>query len=187
MPHHDYIYRADCSIEDPSTWEREDYGDDGMFSLAERDHLYDRYLGQMICADRRMQDVFANLKALGVYDEATIIVHGDHGSRNGQIPYAVDKPERYSERDLLDNFATLLAIKAPGVAPGIREEPVALQRIFAERFLPGVAVQEGNNLLARDIDNREEFQSRDFVWPGLADDPEGQEVATRGLLMELRR
>jgi arylsulfatase A-like enzyme len=74
------------------------------------------------------------LKETGLYDTTTIIIHGDHGSRLRLLKSSSEQLERlkketvgfswlnrydYEEgepefRDLLNRFATLLAIKLPG-------------------------------------------------------------------------
>jgi len=137
LPHHDYTYRENCSIADPAQWQREPWDNDGLLTRDQRALLYGRYLGQLICTESRMGALFAHLKMLGIYDDATIIVHGDHGSRIGERPYIVPSPQVLTDQDVIDHFATLLAIKAPAMAPGIRREPVLLQRVFAEAFLGG--------------------------------------------------
>lgn len=139
IPHSGYLYGDDCSLLDPSRWEREGFGEDLAYSPEQRKGLYRRYLSQLACTNRQMQSLFAELKTLGVYDEATIIVHGDHGSRIGERPYITGAPETLTDQDKIDHYATLLAIKAPGIAPGVRDEPVALQKIFAETFLDGTS------------------------------------------------
>ena len=137
IPHSGYLYSDDCTLLDPSQWEREGFGEDLTYTREQRAGLYRHYLPQLVCANRQMQSLFAELKTLGVYDEATIIVHGDHGSRIGERPYITEAPETLTKQDRIDHYATLLAIKAPGVAPGVHDEPVALQHIFAETFLGG--------------------------------------------------
>jgi hypothetical protein len=139
LPHHDYLYGADCTLADPLRWPREKWGSDDHYTSAERGSLYKRYLDQLVCAEKRMADLFAHLKTIDVYDEATIVVHGDHGSRIGEQTYLAESAEMLTEQDLLDHYATHLAIKTPGRAPGLVEEPVALQRVFAETFLDGSA------------------------------------------------
>jgi hypothetical protein len=137
MPHYGYLYSHDCTLLDPSEWERQAFGEDQIYTPRERAALYRRYLEQLVCASREMQALFAELKTLGLYDEATIVVHGDHGSRIGRQPYISEMPRSLDDRDKLDHFATLLAVKAPGIAAGMRDEPAALQRVFAEAFLGG--------------------------------------------------
>jgi hypothetical protein len=137
IPHSGYLYSDECALVDPLLWEKLDRGEDHLYSPQDRANLYPRYLNQVVCANRQMQSLFAELKRLGVYDEATIIVHGDHGSRTGERPFITDDPDAMTDADRLDHYATLLAIKTPGVTPGLQGEPVALQHLFAEKFLGG--------------------------------------------------
>ncbi len=113
-----------------------------------------------------MQSLFAELKSLGIYDEATIIVHGDHGSRIGERPYISAMPESLTEQDMIDHYATLLAIKAPGIAPGLRETPQALQRVFADTFLGGArptSPKPGEVFLRRD--DADHFNTLKLTFP----------------------
>jgi hypothetical protein len=167
LPHFGYLYDADCTLADPSQWQRDEWGEDGLYSRAEYDAMYRLYLAQTVCAARRMEALFAEMKALGVWDEATIIVHGDHGSRIGERPYIIAAPELLSDRNLVDHFSTLLAVKAPGLAPGIRPEPVTLQGTFADLFLGGRRVGEDENgeVLVRTSDE-DEFRPVAFGWHG---------------------
>ena len=137
IPHYGYLYSDDCTLLDPSEWQRENYGEDERYTVAEREGLYRRYLAQVVCAEKQMDALFVQLKALGIYNEATIVIHGDHGSRIGERPYVIAKPDLLTGQDISDHYATLLAIKTPGITPGITDEPVALQNIFAKTFLGG--------------------------------------------------
>jgi hypothetical protein len=182
LPHFGYLYRSDCSLTDPGQWEKGET-DHGYYAAAERDELYSRYFGQLVCTGKRMEAVFATLKKLGIYDDATIIVHGDHGSRIGERHYIWETPDTLSNQDLMDHFATLLAVKAPGVAPGLSEEPAVLQRVFAEQFLPDHDLPDPGT---RDVLIRQGgsvFGSRDLVWPGY----DGTDAAERQDVSELRR
>ena len=165
IPHHGYLYASDCSLRDPKEWVSFDR--DGGYSAKERARLYRSYLGQLVCADKQMHQLFAELKALGVYDDATIIIHGDHGSRLAEGPFITPSPEILTAQDRLDHFSTLLAIKAPGVTPGIHEEPVVLQQIFAQTFLGGglpTSPAPGKVFVRTSIDG-ESFDTIDFAWP----------------------
>lgn len=186
IPHFGYLYADDCALLDPSQWERESFGEDHAYSSAERAALYRRYIAQLICANRKMDALFAELKALGVYDEATIIVHGDHGSRIGERPYLTEMPETLTAQDMMDHYATFLAIKAPGVAPGSRDAPAALQQVFAETFLNDRGRSEpdpGEVFIRTDEDNN--FGVLDFSWPGWP--PAGQPPVTGALAPSFER
>jgi hypothetical protein len=149
LPHFGYLYNADCSLAATAQWERENWGEDDVYTAAERRELYRQYLAQVICTAARMENLFAHLRAIGVYDEATIIVHGDHGSRIGERPFIHAAPAALTDQDLLDHYATLLAIKAPGFEPGIRDEPTVVQKIFADAFLDGRHGFAGDDVLVR--------------------------------------
>jgi Sulfatase len=167
FPHYGYLYGRDCALLDPLHWEKEDFGDDDIYTREERAGLYPRYLNQLICSAHTMESLFSELKSLGIYDEATIIIHGDHGSRLAAWRYVSSKPERFSERDKIDDYSTLLAIKAPGIAPGIYDEPVALQQIFAQTFLggAGAASPRPGEVFVRKSEDSDSFSSLDFAWP----------------------
>jgi hypothetical protein len=149
LPHFGYLYNSDCSLATTTQWERENWGEDDFFTPEERRELYRMYLAQVVCTASRMEELFAHLRALSVYDEATIIVHGDHGSRIGERPFIHAAPAALTDQDLLDHYATLLAVKAPGFEPGIRDEPTVVQKIFADAFLDGRHGFDGDNVLVR--------------------------------------
>lgn len=193
-PHFGYLYANDCALRDPSEWEREGYGDDQRYTADERRGEYRRYLDQAVCAEKQMDALFAQLKALGVYDEATIIVHGDHGSRIGERPYIIANPQLLTDQDLRDHYSVLLAIKAPGVTPGITDEPVALQNLFAKRFLGGAReTSPPPNTVFMRVDEENNFAPVNFAWPTgttpVAALPAGKQdiAAEQPVLTELRR
>jgi hypothetical protein len=180
IPHFGYLYGPDCVLLDPSLWEREEFGEDHLYTAEERIALYRRYLPQLRCADQQMAKLFEELKELGIYREATIIVHGDHGSRIGERPYITEMPNSLNAQDKVDHYATLLAIKAPGIAPGLHSEPVALQHVFAETFLGGrrAAGPKPGEIFIR-TSEEDEFAALQFAWPDMSSE--------RNILSELRR
>jgi hypothetical protein len=163
LPHSGYLYRGDCSLAPPSEWRNGPVGADVHYSADERTRLYRLYLVQLSCTADRIGLVFDQLKRLGVYDEARIVVHGDHGSRIGERPHLHTPVERFSERDLLDHYATLLAIKAPGIGAGAREEPAQLQAVFADTFLGARPEAATGTVLVRT--DKDEFEKAQLVWP----------------------
>jgi hypothetical protein len=183
IPHHDYIYGVDCSVLDPSLWHRENFGPDLRYSPAERSELYRRYLAQLVCASRQMQEVFAELKSLGVYDEATIIVHGDHGSRIGERSFIIDDAEEIlSTTDRIDHFSTLLAIKTPSTTPDLIDEPVALQSVFAKTFLGGQdpTAPPPGDVFVRDLEG--DFSAIRYPWASASEPVLGNSLKTEPTL-----
>jgi hypothetical protein len=163
LPHSGYVYRKDCSLGDPAEWRSGPTGDNHQYSPADRAGLYRLYLAQLACTAGRLEAILDQLRGLGVYDEATVIVHGDHGSRIGERPHLHTPADRFTERDILDHYATLFAVKAPGVQPGVREEPEELQSAFAAAFLGRRAEEATGEVLVRT--SRDTFAQATLIWP----------------------
>ena len=74
------------------------------------------------------------MKAAGVYDEAIIIVHGDHGARIALADPTAENLSRLTADDHIDNFSTLFAAKVPGLAPGIESGTAPISAILPYLF-----------------------------------------------------
>lgn len=121
MPHFPYVYDARCGMRPVKDWRnRNEFNDEhkknSPTGYRER---YRLYYEQMECLNRWLAGLFDELKEAGLYDQATIVVHGDHGSRINleHDPY-YDYHASLSEKDLVTSFSTLLAVKQPGQAVG---------------------------------------------------------------------
>jgi hypothetical protein len=172
LPHSGYLYRKDCSLADPAEWRSGPTGEDHQYSPAERAGLYRLYLAQLACAAGRVETILDQLRRLGVYDEATVIVHGDHGSRIGERPHLHTPVQQLTGRDILDHYATLFAVKAPDIAPGARGEPAELQDVFGATFLGRKAQEATGEVLVRT--GRDTFVDAKLTWPpaGASDEPD---------------
>ena len=112
-PHFDYVYQEDGNawplatlVQGARVWE-------GPPSVASYEAQHQRYAAQVLQLNNRLDEFFRQLEAAGVLGSATIVVHGDHGSRFAGLP---EKGAPF--RQLLENFSTLLAVKKPGAAEG---------------------------------------------------------------------
>ena len=133
LPHGPYAFDAACRLRgDSSTWanHRPPFMKDS--SEAQRARSYRYYFEQIRCVKTRLQTLFDWLKAARAYDDAIIIVHGDHGSRIAQVAPRAENFERLAAQDFRDAFATLFAVKAPGVEPGYDAAPAPASRLLAE-------------------------------------------------------
>ncbi len=108
MPHYSYVYDPSCNLkQDVSTWHRRyiTYSTTGAVNTpGSRRERYEAYFDQVRCAYELLAGFFDELKQAGIYDDATIIVHGDHGSRIGIYdPWLQNRP-LLTEDDLLDSY-----------------------------------------------------------------------------------
>lgn len=182
LPHDGYLYTRDCTLADPSEWGEAERSH--SISAETRAELYRHYLPQLMCASVAIEGVLNELKQLGVYDEATIIVHGDHGSRIGEHAYR-ETSEPMTQQDLLDHFSTLFATKAPGIAPGVRAESMSLQRTFAKMFLDGGPRSAPNDIVRTWDEDAHAFVELTFSWPDSPKTPgDAEQVSARTLLRQ---
>jgi hypothetical protein len=137
VPHYPYVFDRDCTLR-PQTadWlaNRIDSSNELVYNTASsRAQRYEHYFDQVRCVMSMLDGLLVGLQQQGLLDDATIIVNGDHGSR---IPEHFPHAETLaggvlSERDYIDTFSTLYAIKAPGLAPGYVKQPASLVQLLA--------------------------------------------------------
>jgi arylsulfatase A-like enzyme len=98
-------------------------------SRAER---YERIIGQYQCALLQLDSLFDELKRLDIYEQATIIVHGDHGTGAFVHSPAVYNLERLTGLDLRESYSALFAVKYPGGEGRLIRETKSLNVLMAE-------------------------------------------------------
>jgi hypothetical protein len=157
MPHAPYVYDRTCRETGQEVVayflkEEQQLTGDGL-DLA-RAAGYEAYIDQYGCLLRKVEQFLATINALETFDDATIVIHGDHGSRISAGQFF----ENVSDRDLIDNYSALYAIRGPSVASGYDERMTSVQRLTAEYFAPGGTDALGPDDLTIVIDSREKGQ-----------------------------
>jgi len=116
LPHGPYALQSNCTIR-PLPWldSGTDTGSGEWNTPDARKRKYPLYLEQLACAHQTLQELFGSLKRAGIYDNANIVVHGDHGSRiatHNLRERPVQRPDFVpSAETLLDYQGTLFAFK----------------------------------------------------------------------------
>ncbi len=129
LPHEPYMLKSDCRPLAPNEWTD--------LKVRSRVTPYRDYLVQTVCAAKMLSQLFDALRAQNMWDDATIIVMGDHGSRmttaGSQSAWRkkLSGAARLSEADKIDLFSALFAIKQPGGAAGAVNAPIEIQRAVA--------------------------------------------------------
>lgn len=131
VPHHPYAFKADCSLHSYN----EDWlllGDPSLryprLNTPEGWKLrYRRYIEQLRCTNLSLKKFFDGLRTVGLWDDAIIVVQGDHGSRITLIEPDAQNLSLLSARDLRDNFLAHLAVKKPGMKAELDNSIVAIQ------------------------------------------------------------
>lgn len=121
MPHYPYVYGADCAPKPISEWQnRNEFNEANRKNSPEGyARRYRDYYDQIGCLNRLIGSVLESLKQSGHFDETTIVIHGDHGSRInlGHDPY-FDFSKEISVEDMITSHSALLAVKPANAAQG---------------------------------------------------------------------
>jgi len=147
LPHSPYIYDRSCVVRpDPGKWllpfridfDRLKSGDEekglSRNDAESRAVRYPLYLEQVECIQKKIGELFEHMKAAGVFDNALIVVHADHGS---QIALFNPGNARASPADFVDEFSVLFAVRLPGQGGGYDRRLLPLDALFSS------VVQEG--------------------------------------------
>lgn len=138
IPHSPYVANADCSIRPPSRdflWNSNnkfESADGPTNTVASRRERYKLYFEQLRCLYSKLDELFDRMRAVGVYDNSIILLHGDHGSRIVINEPTPKNQHALTNQDLVDGFSTLFAMKIPGKVGKYDKSPRPLEQLFAK-------------------------------------------------------
>ena len=142
FPHHTYNYDRECRIQaDTDLWFHAvspihtDVRSAAINSPETRQRQYQGYFDQLRCLYRALREFMDDLETSGLLQGATIIIHGDHGSRISLTTPNRDGAERLTDADLVDNYSVLYAVRRPETQPAYDLNLRSIQALFAEMFL----------------------------------------------------
>jgi hypothetical protein len=147
LPHQPYFLTSDCRVREFDDWYNcKLYHDDleRPSSSQFREEAYQRYFEQTTCLLGILDDLFGAMRDRGIFDRATVIVHGDHGSRITIHDPVFENVDRLSPRDLIDAYSVLFAVRIPGAAGGYDTRMRSVQDLFGE-YLLGLPPKEVRN------------------------------------------
>lgn len=172
LPHYSYIFDRECRMRaDVSEWLKSTKSLFGNTPQS-RDRRYRLYFDQVRCTYKKLAALFNAMREDGTFGEATIVVHGDHGSRIALTEPHAAAADGVSDTDLIDAFSVLFAVKTPGAGRGDEGRMISLQDIFAELMpeRPAAGVSNHISITPMPRRNGDLFVRRSFnpsSWPGL--------------------
>lgn len=135
VPHSPYLLASSCVVS--GSFEAGYYLGKSYPVAADRERArsryYRSYLDQVRCVEQKLDLLFGELADDRRFDDAVIIVHGDHGSRIS----AGNLLEQQAPRDFVDNYATYFAVKTPWVEPGVDCRFLSLPQVFRRALSAG--------------------------------------------------
>ena len=106
---------------------------------------YPMYLEQVKCTQKRLDRLLESLVLSGTFEQAIVVIHGDHGSR---LPK--------SEHLDMPSYSTLFVARIPGFEPKYDRRPAALDSllfsIFQSMSLPSLNNQSISNTIVFEKD-----------------------------------
>jgi len=134
VPHAPLVFREDCSIDYAGHPGMRWSADVGLRSNTEqsRKARYPRIVSQTKCAMKLLEGLFSSLEEERLFESATLIVHGDHGSSAHIYSPSVYNLERLSQDDYREAFSTLFAVKWPNGSFRTSENVASLNVLMAD-------------------------------------------------------
>ena len=115
---------------------------------ASRAERYPPYLDQVLCTHQKLQEIFDVMKEEGIWEDAVVIVHGDHGSRLTLFTPKYEWVDEMTPTDFVDAFSTFFVVKQPGKASRYIRDQLPIDHIFAALFQEGEIPPAAVDLLA---------------------------------------
>jgi hypothetical protein len=157
LPHDPYILDEDCQPKsDFALWKPRESAlwsyrvkSDPQRRLAR----YDEFYKQVTCLHRKMGQLLDGLAQRGILDDATVIIHGDHGSRISLIEPITGSEHLMTPRDIIDSVSTVFAIRGAGIEPGAVKGQHSIQALFAELALGRDDITDHNDIFLKSQQN----------------------------------
>jgi hypothetical protein len=128
MPHYPYVYDKDCRLRPVKEWlHRLDTDAPAGTRNTPKGRLerYAKYGEQTQCLYRRIEAIVGAIPR-ELLPDATIIIHGDHGSRITLVDPGASAAARLSPSDYKDAYSTLFAVRSSELKKGYDGRPVSI-------------------------------------------------------------
>jgi len=131
LPHYPYVFNARCQPRPIGDWlerssdARVDLAKGAINTSESRAARYRLYFEQLACTRTRLARLLDAIPP-ALRADAIVLVHGDHGSRISLTDPVTTVEHRMQPSDYADNYSTLFAVRAPGIARGYDPQPLAI-------------------------------------------------------------
>ena len=134
LPHAPMVHRLDCSLDyESDIRDRFPSGPGWIGNHDEsRANRYKRYVLQAKCALQELGILFKTLQDQNLYEKATILVHGDHGTGLWIYKPSVRITNKRLGRDLRETYSVLFAVKYPGGYFSVNNQTTSLNVLMAQ-------------------------------------------------------
>ena len=153
LPHHPYVLDAQCNvISNTAEWHDRTATLWWLQVPSRADRWRARqeaYFRQSRCLNSRLEQLFRLFDDRAELNDATVIVHGDHGSLITITEPIVGNEDELAPIDIVSSFSTLFAIRAPGQPAGLETTMTSIQALFARELLELAGVSSHDDIFLK--------------------------------------
>ena len=155
VPHAPFLLNKNCETK-PISWLEPHHLKEvknltGQAFKEARILYYGLYFEQVSCIYKKLTTFMEGIENLDQFKNATLIIHGDHGSRISAGQFF----ESLSDQDFVDNYSTHFSVRTPDMKPGYDLRSISIQRLFSEMFQDGYKIQDGESAGTVAVDSLE--------------------------------
>jgi hypothetical protein len=153
IPHYPYVAKADCTIKGSiNEWKYSSLLFTPHYPFREGMHNtensrkahYQEYFKQVQCIYMKLDELFQKMEHAGIFENAVIAIHGDHGSRIVKREPTIENELELSREDIVDAYSTLFAIKFPKQVGYYDTQPFPIQFLLQEKVVNTLLGENGN-------------------------------------------
>jgi hypothetical protein len=105
---------------------------------------YQEYFKQVQCIYTKLDELFEKMDHAGIFENAVIAIHGDHGSRIVKREPTIENEHELSREDIVDAYSTLFAVKFPKQVGYYDTQPFPIQFLLQEKVVNTLLGENGN-------------------------------------------
>lgn len=152
LPHYPYVANSDCTIKGSiNEWKYSSLLFTPHYPFREGLHNtedsrkthYQEYFKQVQCTYMKLDQLFEKMEHAGIFENAVIAIHGDHGSRIVKREPTIENEHELSREDIVDAYSTLFAVKIPKQAGYYDTQPLPIEFLLQEKVVKPLLREKG--------------------------------------------
>jgi arylsulfatase A-like enzyme len=91
----------------------------------------------------KLDELFEKMDHARLFDNAVIVIHGDHGSRIVKREPTIENEHELSREDIVDAYSTLFAVKFPKQVASYDTQPYPIEFLLQEKVVNTLLGENG--------------------------------------------
>ena len=94
----------------------------------------------------KLDELFEKMDHAGIFENAVVAIHGDHGSRIVKREPTIENEYELSREDIVDAYSTLFAVKFPNQVGYYETQPFPIEFLLEEKVVKPLLEEKGSVL-----------------------------------------